>query len=178
MAVPVLVPFHSHCQEPGPQIYHIEDFYDHSLMSIICKRISNPSYSSQFHYEPYELHWHPPHKKHDMQVYKELYNSEAFIKAHQQLQESPPKPGCDLPRSSLALCFGPIPLTSCHLVTQNFGCYIYILGTNQNIDNINPSVSSAAMLHTFKWWVIASLSSYMLIVFPLKLPDDFKDFAT
>ena len=96
-AVLVLVPFHSCCQEPGPQIYHIKDFYHCLLTSIIRERISNPSYSSQFHYEPYKLRWHPLHKEHNMQVYGKLYTSKAFIEAHQQLQELPPEPGCDLP---------------------------------------------------------------------------------
>lgn len=96
--VPISVPFHSRCQEPGLKIYHMNDFYHRSLTSTIRERISDPSYSSQFHYEPYELRWHPPHKEHDMRVYGELYTSDAFIEAHQQLQASPPEPGCGHPR--------------------------------------------------------------------------------
>jgi Plavaka transposase len=97
-SVPISIPFHSRFPEPGPKTYHIHDFYHRSLTSIIRERISDASYASQFHYEPYELHWHPSHKEHGVRVYGELYTSEAFIEAHQQLQESPLEPGCDLPR--------------------------------------------------------------------------------
>lgn len=104
-AVPISVPFHSRFQEPGPKIYHIRNFYHRSLTSIIRERLSDPSYSSHFHCEPYELHWHPPHKEHDVRVYGELYTSGAFIEAHQQLQGSPPEPGCDLPRVVAGIMF-------------------------------------------------------------------------
>ncbi|KAF8834077.1 hypothetical protein BDN67DRAFT_992731 [Paxillus ammoniavirescens] len=58
-----------------------------------------------FHFEPYELHWHPPHKDVDTRIYGELFTSRVFLEAHQQLQESTPEPGCNLPRRIVALMF-------------------------------------------------------------------------
>lgn len=40
-----------------------------------------------------------------MQVYGELYTSEAFVKAHCDLQDSPHEPGCNLPRVVIGLIF-------------------------------------------------------------------------
>ena len=81
------------------------DFHSHSLLSIICDNISNPNHHSQFHYEPYELHWHPPHKTIAVQVYGELFMSQIFLEVHKQLQASPREPGCDLPRCIVGLMF-------------------------------------------------------------------------
>ena len=161
--IPVSVPFHSCCQEPGPKTYHIHDFYHRSLTSIIRERISNVSYASQFHYEPYELHWHPPHKEHNMQVYRELYTSDAYIEAHQQLQGLPPKPGCDLSRALAGIMLWS---DSTHLTSfghaKLWPLYLYFRNES-NIDIVNLPVSFAAMSRTFKQWVFASFSSCNLI---------------
>ncbi|KAF8834366.1 hypothetical protein BDN67DRAFT_992678 [Paxillus ammoniavirescens] len=58
-----------------------------------------------FHYEPYELQWQPPHREHNIRVYGELFTSNAFIEAHQKLQDSPLEPGCDLPRVVAGMMF-------------------------------------------------------------------------
>ena len=55
--------------------------------------------------EPYVLHWHPPHKTHEIGVHGEFFTSEFFINAHNQLQNSPPELGCELPCCIVALMF-------------------------------------------------------------------------
>ncbi|KIM56162.1 hypothetical protein SCLCIDRAFT_29860 [Scleroderma citrinum Foug A] len=103
--VTISVPFHGHARNPGCKNYTIQGFYHHSLVSIIREKISNPTHAALFHYEPYKLRWHPPHRNDDVKVYGELFNSAAFLEAHQQLQDSPPEPGCDLPCIVVALMF-------------------------------------------------------------------------
>jgi hypothetical protein len=51
---------------PGPRDYTVEDFYHCSLISIIHKRVLDISHHKSFHFEPYELRWHPLHKACDV----------------------------------------------------------------------------------------------------------------
>ncbi|KIJ65337.1 hypothetical protein HYDPIDRAFT_28047, partial [Hydnomerulius pinastri MD-312] len=104
-SVTISVPFHSCSNNPGPKDSTIHDFYHRSLVSIIRETVTNPAHAAFFHYEPYELHWQPPHRDHNVKVHGELFSSTAFLKAHDELQESPPEPGCDLPRIVAALMF-------------------------------------------------------------------------
>lgn len=104
-SVSISVPFHSRSRNPGPKTYTVPEFYHRSLISIIKERISNPAHASPFHYEPYELKWRPPHRDHEIRVHGELFTSAAFLEAHQTLQDSPPEPGCDLPRVVASLMF-------------------------------------------------------------------------
>jgi len=100
--VQISTPFHRRAQHPGPKEYTVEGFHYCSLVDIICENISDPTHRL-FHYEPYELHWQPPHKAKDVRVYGELYTSESFLIAHCQLQDSLPEFGCALPRRIIAL---------------------------------------------------------------------------
>ena len=103
--VTISVPFHTRASNPGCKNYTVQGFYHRSLVSIVREKISNPIHAAFFHYEPYELQWRPPHRNDDVKVYGELFNSTAFLEEHQQLQDSPPEPGCDLPRVIAALMF-------------------------------------------------------------------------
>ncbi|KIJ61918.1 hypothetical protein HYDPIDRAFT_68163, partial [Hydnomerulius pinastri MD-312] len=49
--------------------------------------------------------WQPAHRDQDINVHGELFTSTAFLDAHRELQDSPPEPGCDLPRVVAALMF-------------------------------------------------------------------------
>ena len=40
-----------------------------------------------------------------VKVHGKLYSSTAFVEAHRTLQDSPPKPGCDLPRFIIVMMF-------------------------------------------------------------------------
>ena len=65
-AVQICTPFHCRTQHPGSKNYVVEDFHYHSLMDIIHENVSNPTHHQFFHYEPYKLHWQPPHKTKDV----------------------------------------------------------------------------------------------------------------
>lgn len=88
-----------------PQSYTIGNLYHRSIVSVIREKLKNPSDDQFFHYEPFELCWRPSATGHRTRVYGELYTSPEFIKVHNDLQESPPEPGCNLPRIVVALMF-------------------------------------------------------------------------
>ena len=83
----------------------VKDFYHRSLVSVIREKILGLGDSPHFHFEPYELHWKSVNKPNPVRVQSELYTSPAFIDAHQELQDSPAEPGCNLPRVIAALMF-------------------------------------------------------------------------
>ncbi|RXW13183.1 hypothetical protein EST38_g12672 [Candolleomyces aberdarensis] len=58
-----------------------------------------------FHYDPFKVLWQPNPAAPPTRVYSELYNSDAFLKAHRELQDSPPPPGCTRPRVVTGLMF-------------------------------------------------------------------------
>src|ERR1700722_1735086 len=89
----------------GPREFTETGFYHRNLISVIREAITNPATACNFHYEPYELNWHPESNTHPLRVQGELYTSPAFIDAHRELQESPAELGCDLPQVVVALMF-------------------------------------------------------------------------
>ncbi|TEB19277.1 hypothetical protein FA13DRAFT_1758237 [Coprinellus micaceus] len=54
---------------------------------------------------PFELLWQPNPSLPATRVHSELYNSDAFLKAHRDLQNSPRPPGCNRPRVVVGLMF-------------------------------------------------------------------------
>lgn len=109
-SVTISVPFHRRTLRPGSQLYHVADFYHRNLCSVIKETLANPKRDQHFHYEPYELYYDKVGSTSTdvpspVRVYGELYTSPAFVDAHQQLQDSPKEPGCDLPRVVIALMF-------------------------------------------------------------------------
>ena len=103
--ITISVPFHSCLVNPGPKLYTLQGFYHCSLISILEEKITDPVQAANFHYEPYELLWHPPHRDRDVKVHRELFTSSMLIDAHRELQELPPEPGCDLPHVVAAFMF-------------------------------------------------------------------------
>lgn len=103
--IKISVPFHSRTKRPGPQTYEVGHLYHRSLVSVIREKLANEQDSQHFHYEPYELFWKPSGGERNVRVYGELYTSPAFVKAHQDLQNSPREPGCNLPRVVAAMMF-------------------------------------------------------------------------
>ncbi len=82
----------------GPRNYVVDNFYHRSLVDIIKHKISGLNERHFFHTEPHEVHWQPPHFETPIRVQGELYTSPSFIDAHQEVQDLPGEPGCDLPR--------------------------------------------------------------------------------
>ncbi|KAG2051220.1 hypothetical protein BDR06DRAFT_983647 [Suillus hirtellus] len=49
-----------------------------------------------FHYEPYQLQWHPSHLDVEVSIYRDLYTLQAFHEAHMELQNFPAEPNWNL----------------------------------------------------------------------------------
>jgi Plavaka transposase len=99
------VPFHQRTESPGSRQYTGGELFHRPLVKVITERLTDPRHAEHFHYEPYRLIWQPTDQQPDVRLHGELYTSEAFFKAHQELQTSPGEPNCSLPRVVVALMF-------------------------------------------------------------------------
>lgn len=88
-----------------PQSFTVGNFYHRSFTSVIREKLANPVDDQLFHYEPFQLFWQPSSSSRTTRIHGELYTSSEFVKLHNDLQQSPPEPGCDLPRVVVALMF-------------------------------------------------------------------------
>jgi len=89
----------------GTQAFTIPSFYHRNLVAVIREKASCSADAQNFHYDPYELNWQRGGDPRLIRTYGELYTSPAFLDSHRDLQESPPEPGCNLPRVIIALMF-------------------------------------------------------------------------
>ena len=103
--IKINVPFHKRAVHPGQKEFDAGVLHHRKLTSVIREKITRPSAHPHLHFEPYELFWQPNDAAQPVRVYGELYTSEAFVKAHRDLQDSPQEPGCDLPRVVIGLMF-------------------------------------------------------------------------
>jgi hypothetical protein len=102
--VKISVPFHHLTPNPGCRDFAVQFCY-RPLVSVIQEKLRKKNHIPHFHFEPYELLWQKPAAQDPIRIHGELYTSPAFIDAHNALQNSPPEPGCDLPRVVVALMF-------------------------------------------------------------------------
>jgi Plavaka transposase len=103
--VKINVPFHRRTLRPGREEFDAGVLYHRRLVSVIREKLLRPSTFHHLHLEPYELYLQLNKASKPVRVHGELYSSEAFINAHNDLQESPGEPGCDLPRVIVGLMF-------------------------------------------------------------------------
>jgi hypothetical protein len=103
--IKIKVPFHKTMKHPGQKEFDSGILRHRKLMSVIRERIIRPSIHPHLHFEPYELFLQPNEAAEPIRVHGELYTSEAFIEAHNKLQEQAPETGCNLPRVVLGLMF-------------------------------------------------------------------------
>lgn len=155
-AVTISVPFPRRSLNPGPKAYTACDFYHRSLTSIIRERVVHASNLKGFHFEPYELRWRRHEASDDVQVHGEMYTSKAFLKAHQDLQDSPPEPNCTLPRRVVALMFwsDATQLTSFGN-TKLWPLYLYF-GNESKYNRCQPSAKLCA--HAAYFQTVGSIS--------------------
>jgi Plavaka transposase len=103
--IKIKVPFHRNTLQPGQEEFVAGKLHHRKLVSVIREKILRPSSHPHLHFEPYKLFWQPNSSAEPVRVHGELYTSDAFIDAHNDLQESPGEPGCDLPRVIVGLMF-------------------------------------------------------------------------
>ncbi|KAG6912842.1 hypothetical protein DXG01_011609, partial [Tephrocybe rancida] len=105
-SVTIEVPFHRNSLHPGVREFTVKSFYRHSLVSVIREKLELKVVDiPHFHLEPFELMWRPGPQEEPTRLHGEIYTSSSFLKAHEDLQASPPEPSCTLPRYVVALMF-------------------------------------------------------------------------
>jgi Plavaka transposase len=121
------VPFHSRMKNSGSKRYVAGKLHHRRIVSVIREALSNPNRSRQFHFQPYRLTWRRHPSADDISVQGELYTSPAFLQAHQELQDSPPEPGCSLERVVVGLMFwSDETLLTLFGGSKLWPCYMYI----------------------------------------------------
>ncbi|KAH6897580.1 hypothetical protein BKA70DRAFT_1116186 [Coprinopsis sp. MPI-PUGE-AT-0042] len=103
--VEISVPFHRTMRNPGTTRQTVGNLQHRRILSIIQEKILNVKDARFFHYQPYELYWERDQSSPSIRVHGELYNSPAFMEAHQAVQQLPPVNGCSRERVVVALMF-------------------------------------------------------------------------
>jgi hypothetical protein len=99
------VPFKKTKDSANPvKEFQAGNFYRRSIANVLRERLTSAD-AQHFHYEPYEMYWQPDSEDNPMRVYGELYTSPELLRVHEELQNSPPEPGCILPRVVVGLIF-------------------------------------------------------------------------
>jgi len=105
----------------------VPNFYYRKLTNIIETAFKDPA-AGRFHFIPYRQYWTPQDQPaaSPQRVVDEMYSSDAFLAAHEEVQCLPPEPNCSLPRAVAGLMFA-----SDSLQLTSFGdaslwpCYLY-----------------------------------------------------
>jgi hypothetical protein len=108
--VTISIPFQLRRSAPSdcnavPQQFTIREFYHRNLVSVIKEKISSSIDSDFFHYQPYDLKWQSAAYPDPVNVYGEMYTSEAFMEADRELQCSLQEPNCTAPCHIVSLMF-------------------------------------------------------------------------
>ena len=104
--VTISVPIPNRSAHPGIFNYEASPLWHRRILDVIRTKLTDPDGFANFHLEPYHLFWKPEIGTSPLvRVYGEAYSSQRFIDAHEELQRSPPEPGCNLQRVVVALMF-------------------------------------------------------------------------
>jgi hypothetical protein len=119
-SVTIDVPFNHRTSTPGPQPYTLKEFRYRPLLPLIREKLQN-SYEL-FHFIPHELRWQPGAKKEDVRVHCELYQSDAFLEAYEEVQvrshKLPPcRPQPSLTYAELRVFHVKAPTTTCRVTS-------------------------------------------------------------
>ncbi|TFK16819.1 hypothetical protein FA15DRAFT_606329 [Coprinopsis marcescibilis] len=131
--ISIPVPFHQGMQNSGAPLHLVGDLYHRDILQIIEEVVADPRRGPSFHFKPYEVLWQPNGCSEPVRVYGELYNSDAFLGAHQELLDSPGEPECTLERVIAGLmlwsdateltAFGGAKLWPCYMYLGNESKY-------------------------------------------------------
>ncbi|KAI0077095.1 hypothetical protein K474DRAFT_1662200 [Panus rudis PR-1116 ss-1] len=99
--VDIRVPLGKHID---PKTFTVKGLWYRPIEEVICTAFSSLQ-AKRFHYRPHNLFWQSPARPNaqPVSVHGELYTSEAFKEAYDDLQKKPPEPSCNLPRD-IAAC--------------------------------------------------------------------------
>jgi hypothetical protein len=175
--VEITVPFHRRMKVPGTAKFVAAELYHRSLVDVIKERISDSHAAVRMHLEPYDLLWKRSDQHREVKMHGEMYTSEAFREAHNNLQNAPPEPNCDLPRVVLALMFWS---DATHLTqfgnSQLWPCYMAI-GNESKYRRCKPSCNLCSHVAYFQK-VSSQMARQMISGNSCgQLPDEFTHFA-
>lgn len=89
-------------QEGGPLPYVIPGFHYRPLLNVIRAAFADVQ-ARAFHLMPFQRLWRDPLGGRQERIYDELYTSDAWLEAQDNLQKLPKEPGCSLERVVAAL---------------------------------------------------------------------------
>jgi hypothetical protein len=84
------IPFHNSMKDPGTKSFTVGTFHHRSIVSVIKEKITNRNESQGFHYYPYRATWKRTGDDPEVELYGEMYASQAFREAHGDVQRLPP----------------------------------------------------------------------------------------
>ncbi|TFK25959.1 hypothetical protein FA15DRAFT_638473 [Coprinopsis marcescibilis] len=99
------VPFNKSMKQSGTGNFAVGTLHYRSITEVVKEKLRNQQGSQFFHYAPHESLWKPSEQSPKTRVYSELYNSNAFIRAHQEVHNLLNNPQCTLPRVVVGLMF-------------------------------------------------------------------------
>jgi hypothetical protein len=91
-------------REDGPLPYTIPGFHYRPLVDVIRAAFADVQ-ARAFHLMPFQRLWKDPLEGHQERIYDELYTSDTWLEAQDDLQKLPKEPGCSLERIVAGLMF-------------------------------------------------------------------------
>jgi hypothetical protein len=91
-------------REDGPLPYTIPGFHYRPLVDVIRAAFADVQ-ARAFHLMPFQRLWKDPLEGHQERIYDELYTSDTWLEAQDDLQKLPKEPGCLLERIVAGLMF-------------------------------------------------------------------------
>lgn len=165
------VPFHRTMGDTGSRPFFVGNLQHRSILSVIKEKITNERDMQQFHYYPYRATWKATDMSPEVELYGEMYASQAFREAHEEVQRVPLVCGDDpnVERVVVALMFWS---DATHLTS--FGsaslwpCYL-LFGNESKYRRCKPSENlcyQIAYFHSVRALFSAFLLSSAKIHFP------------
>jgi hypothetical protein len=84
--------------------FEVGSIYHRSLIKVIKTTFQDISVKA-YHFTPFHLFWKSSPDETPKHVITELYNSDAFLGEHENIQKQPREPGCEL-KTATSLHFG------------------------------------------------------------------------
>lgn len=91
-------------REDGPQPYTVHGFHYRPIIEVIRAAFADVQ-AGAYHLLPFKRLWKDPLDGHEERIYDELYTSDAWLDAQDDIQRLPKEPGCSLERVIAGLMF-------------------------------------------------------------------------
>ena len=103
-SVTISVPTRDKNPAGNGQDFTIPNFFHRNLTAVVRAAFSHPS-SKLFHFTPFKRIWKRPSSGVEERIYDELYTSDTWIQAHNDIQKQRRTDGCNLERVIAAMMF-------------------------------------------------------------------------